>query len=435
MTRRALALLGASCLLAGTIAVWPGCSDGGSGTPADASARDVVATDVADAIADVRSESAADAEVLPVWDPVWHLTAPATYQQLGPEGQPSCGTGCRIALNWPVHSGRPSLMHAYTETAVADYGDVGLFYAPVGSSVTSLIVPVEPAPDGGAADVAEPALAGDFAAYVVGRGLTDRIEVMRVSTGERKPAYEYSYGGPTSTGTFAVALNSAYVFWVRDGVGLMSRSLADGTIRTLVNGVFECTNMAAATGGVVCCDDNRGVVTWTDQETASVTPIDFGGGLQVDASISSDRRWYIWVDYRDPPGPASDLDNRFGGEIYMRDLQMAVTTRLTTDSPTAPRAKITPATDGTIAVWNEIPAGLDPNPTSATAVYDSATMLVVLDLATRKKCHVDLGIAHTINRFSVHGRHVYGYFGAAGDNKMHLVDLNIDDPGMTWTCQ
>ena len=408
------------------------------GTQADARAHD--ANDAADARADVVPESASDAEVEPVWDPVWHLTAPSTYPQLGPDGQPSCGTGCRMALNWPVHSGRPSLMHAYTENTVADYGDQWIFLSAVGGSTSSLVISNDPKPSIGHYVVGEVALSGDFMTYVVADPSTPTsvfvVEVMNTRTGERKPVARMRWLGiEPPSGPFATALNTKYVFWSDEAVGLRSLNLATGAVRTLVKGLFECTNMAAAEGGVVCCDNNRGIVTWTDQETAKAVPIDFGGGLQVDATISPDRRWYIWVDYRDPPGPPSDIDNRYGGEIYLRDLQMGVTTRLTNDSPAAPRAKAFPATDGKIAVWNEIPGGLDPNPTSASAVYGNATMVVVLDLATRRKCQIDLGIAYEVQQFSVHGRHVYGYFGAAGDNKMHLVDLSLDDPGLSWTCK
>ncbi len=433
MKGRLLSIVGLLCGSAFVAAAWPACSSpGGQGSPADGGVGDVA--DARDAGASV--DSASDAEVQPVWDPVWHLTAPATYPQAGPDGQPSCGTGCRIALNWPVHSGRPSLMHAYTESAVADYGDDGLFFTRVGDTSSSLLVRNPIKAGVGQYGVAEPSLSGDLAAYVLvdQSGATQffQLEVMSVVTGERKPAYRIRWGGASAPGPFATSLNGKYLFWAEDGVGLRSLSLSTGAVRTLVPGAFFCVNMAANDRGVLCCDSDRGIVTFTDQETGQVTAIDAGGGAQFDGELSPDRRWYVWVDYRDPPGRLSDYVSRSGGEIYLRDLAAGTTARLTFDSPDAPRAKTYPSTDGKIAVWNEIPDGLDPNPSSNTAVYDGSTTMVVLDLSTNKKCRVDLGIPYTIQRMSVHGRHVYGDF--AGADAMHLADLNLDDPGLKWTC-
>ena len=48
-----------------------------------------------DAQADVQADAAG-------WDPVWHETEPAEWPTVGPEGQPDCGPGCRMALNVPI---------------------------------------------------------------------------------------------------------------------------------------------------------------------------------------------------------------------------------------------------------------------------------------------------------------------------------------------
>ncbi len=373
---------------------------------------------------------AAGADAGPPWDPVWHLTQKKSWPTLDPSGMPDCGPACRIALNLPVTY--PTYYgFTYTPDLVLSETPQGLAYAPIGSDTTYVVGP--PFATGEAP--LQACVAGGRASFLADAGVRHgNVEVMDLATGEIKAAYSYdpSITGPYSLGVALTALNSTHVFWEMDAVGLMSRNLLTGEIRTLVKGVSSCFSLCATEQGLICTE---GAVLFVDQDKGGSDPLDFGGGFQTEGFCSPDRKRYVWIDYRDPPGPGSTDSQRNGGEVYMRDLDQGKTWRLTYDSPSSPIGKVMPAIGDDLAVWNEPPPGLPANPSDYQSLVDSATTLVKLDLHTGEKCR----LTETPPRFagfkSVYGHHMYGDgFDKATASKI-LVDVNLDDPALQWQCE
>jgi hypothetical protein len=363
------------------------------------------------------------------WDPVWHQTAAKAWQTIGPDGQPDCGPGCRVALNAPI-SHNLYYGHAYTKESVSDVNGVQLLFAPLSVSNTR-ILDTDSTPGEG---FAEDYLAGEFLTYVratlPSSGKPTNVEVLNVVTGERKVVYTYTYSGPGDLGVSLTALNSSYAFWKREGTGLMSRNLKTGEVRVVTPADLVCVRICTTETAVICGDQGTGSVVSIDQESGSVTPLDYGNALQIESGCSSDRTQVAWVDYRDPPGPGSDIDfNRSGGEIYMRDLVKNETQRLTFDSPSSPRGKTNASIGDGLVVWREPPTSANPNPLDAQDLYATATTMVVLDLASKKKCRIDQSQTHFMTMNSIHGRHIYGYWGPTPDGP-RLVDVDLDNPAI-----
>jgi hypothetical protein len=356
-----------------------------------------------------------------VWDPVWHETEPAQWPTVGPEGQPDCGPGCRIALNLPVsHPGYFS--YGYDAHRVADTNVATLHYADIGGTTTHVIA----ARAEGVVGFVQPYIHGSFISYLASDYPKGVVELMNLTTGEMKSVYSYDDGDHPIVFT---AVNDRYAFWYQDGRGLMARNLTTGELRVLSFGVFSCHGLCATPTALICGQVAERILR-IDQETGEETTLDDGGALQVDSNCSPDRRRVAWVDYRDPPGPGSTYDfHRNGGEIYMKDLESNVTTRLTFDSPNDPRGKYGPAVDGDTVVWMEPCPTCDPNPQSMQALAASTT-LVRFDLAIGKKCRTEMVIGSP----SLHGRHLYGYWLDKSENETRLVDIDLDDPGIEWSC-
>lgn len=368
------------------------------------------------------------------WDSEWHQTQPKSWDTIGPESNPSCGPGCRIALNLPL-AYKAAYGHAYSTAGVLDAvvptgsAHTGLAFAGIGDPVTRIMPAVE-------GDLLEAHRAGDFVSYLrnfgVGKG---RVEIASLSTGETKVAFSYT---PAEVGTNSVErtiLGPNHVYWVMSGI--WARNLASGETKRIADGA--CWSYCA-TESLLVCESGGIYVIDVAEPKDGVDPVRLLDPLatefQTDGNCSPDRKQYAWVDYRDPPGPGStNFFARSGGEIYIHDFAQNETKRVTFDSPVAPRGKLFPAIGGDIVVWNEPPlSSANPNPEDYQSLDAESTALAKLDLVTGERCQLDVKPAQIGGFKSVHGHHVYGWWFDNDAVQVRLVDIDLDHPELDWKC-
>jgi hypothetical protein len=397
-----------------------GCSCGGSEAhpePADAGPADVddaeSGPDGTEGGKDAESEDAADA-----WDPVWHETEAKDWPTAPQATEPSCGQGCRVALDVAPYA--PSYIHFQDSEfglAAVNVSQRNVFYAPFGSDETFIVA------QGDLAEMSngfsQPYLRGELLSvtYMRPGNPGGEVRVINLRTGETKIPYEYTRSAGDLGITFTL-INDKYVFWDRDGHGIMSLNLETGQVRTLVH--FLCLDLCAVPTGLVCMNSPN---LFIDQETGEMTTIAPGAGLQVDATCSHERDEITWVDYRDPPGTDPSEGGRNGGEVYMKDLVSGELTRLTHDSPDSPEAKAYPAVGKELAVWKAVAEGFERNPSWAQEVYGVTQDLMVLDRKTGQRCRIHSDIVKYFTHMVVRGRTVYGNIG-------HVVGIDVDDPAI-----
>lgn len=354
------------------------------------------------------------------WDPVWHESKPKDWQTVGPEGNPDCGTGCRVALNLPM-TNLPGDGYRFASERLVSESPLGLAFTTVGSTLTSVV------PGG----FIQPSVSGNYVAYLDSFGIGDgQIQLTSLITGETKIVFRYSPPESGKSSSEATALNSKYAFFIYKGI--RSRNLQTGELSYL--GPGACYSLCATESALLC---ESGKIYVIDPENGDQKKIDDGTELQFEGSCSADRGQYAWIDYRDPPGPGSNpFFTRRGGEVYVHDFGTAKTIRATFDSPDEPRAKILPAVGDGIAVWSEAPLSApDPNPPDYGAYYAVSTALATLDLETGKRCQLLTDTASPLGHKSVHGRHVYAEWLDKKANETRLVDIDLDHPAFQWSCQ
>ncbi len=340
-----------------------------------------------------------DADAGEPWDPVWHETEPKVWPVVGPEGNPDCGPGCRVALNVAM-TNPPSAAYghlAYKERLVSN-SPLGIAFTAVGSSETRFI-PREP--DG----LVFPGVWGDFVSYIrsfgVGKG---QVEVASLVTGETKVLMRYPSEG-SGEAMSSTTLNGSYVFWASDGI--WAKNLQTGEAKRIAFGA--CWSCSTTENALICEDGKIYAIypdTARDGHLADMEMLYPGPEMQTDGNCSPDRKQYVWVDYRDPPGPGSDkFFDRSGGEIYLHDFASKKNYRLTFDSPDTPRGKWFPAVGGDLVVWNEVPhSSATPNPQTYQGLAAGVTALATLNLTTGRRCQLEK--APVGGPLSVHGRHV-----------------------------
>ncbi len=382
----------------------PGGEDGGGAGGTGGAA--------ADAAIDV-----ADGDGAEPWDPVWHETKPKDWPTVGPEKNPDCGPGCRVALNVPLGDD----VRAYTTARELHTTVPGLAFAGIGAAETTIL---PHPPDTWHIQVG---LWGDYvsSAHSFGPG-KGRIALTSLITGESKVVFSWT-PADGADGSELTALNDKYVFYTFKGIH--SRNRQTGEQKWLAFG--SCYSMCATESLLVCENGKIYVLDPELPEMKAEKKLDDGKELQVDGSCAADRKQYAWVDYRDPPGPGSHVfSTRKGGEVYFHDFSTGKTRRATFDSPDKPRAKVYSGIGDGLVVWNEAPLGAaDPSPEDWGSYYGVAEALATLELATGKRCQLQNENFGSLFYKSVHGRHVYaGWF----DKKM---DIDLDYAGFKWQCQ
>ncbi|MCC6900746.1 MAG: hypothetical protein IT377_17330 [Polyangiaceae bacterium] len=118
--------LGGALVVVAPFLVLGGCPSGendGAGTGATGGAA-------SDATGDV-----ADGDGAEPWDPVWHDTTPKDWPTVGPEKNPDCGPGCRVALNVPLAND----VRAYTTARELHTRAPGLAFAGIGAAETTIL--------------------------------------------------------------------------------------------------------------------------------------------------------------------------------------------------------------------------------------------------------------------------------------------------------
>lgn len=417
-------MIGRNAVLAASLLALAACSTSGpSRAEADAAPMDASV----DAPSATISPHAPDGEQ-PTWDPVWHETNPADWPTIGPDGMPDCGPGCRVALN-----GRIDARHWPPSISLSGIVDAlgHLHWVPIGATHTRLLYVDNDAEESATLFAS---IYGKRVSYLMARQRSLAVEVVDISTGERKRAYEISVRA-NDMGISFTALNSKYVFWSRPAVGLMARNMDTGEIRIIKYGSPGSRGACATEHGLWVFAP--GEIKFFDQETGKVSYTDADGewALQVDATCAASRKQITWVDYRDPPGPGSNYDfTRRGGEVYVKDLVSGKVERVTFDSPSNPRAKAHPVVDGTRFVWLEQSPELDPNPETAQELYAGAGALVRYDTATGERCRMPFGALQYVRPYALLGNRLYGAWPDEQINEPRLVEVDLDHPSFEWEC-
>lgn len=371
---------------------------------------------------------APDAEAGSDWDPVWHLTEPKQWQTIGPEGQPGCGVGCTMLLDRPAATWS-DYAFSYDPWRVLAVGvQIGPLMAVLSSPGTEVLGPVPTQDD----SLVEPYVAGTRATFLHNFGAGNgQVEVLDLITGEAKVAYKYTPAQAGTNNVTRTALNSRFAFWAMDGKGLMSRDLQTGEVKILKSGSFLCRDICATEHDLICAD--LGTIYDVDLDTGKAGYLDNGGALQDDGFCSPDRTQFAWIDYRDPPGQGSTYDfARSGGEVYVRDLVVKKTRRITYDSPDTPHGKNFPVVDGSRVYWNQTPDGPDQNPDQAQTLYGQTTVLVRFDLSTGQKC--ELPGARVTGFKAAYGSNMVTLWKDPANDEIRVVQINMSDPGLTWQC-
>lgn len=370
----------------------------------------------------VGGDAARDTHAREAWDPIWHETKPKNWPRFGPEKNPDCGSGCRVALNLPM-TNQPGLgRHGHTPEWIVSTTPVGIGFFNPGSRET-YAVPDEPG------SLVFPAVFEDQVSYVRSFGIADgQVEVTRLITGETKVVLRYTPATSWPNSVEATSLNSKYAFWVLGGIH--ARNLETGAEKLVAPG--SCFSYCATEKALIC---DAGRIYSIDPETGQTGMIDESSELQTDGSCSPDHAQYVWVDYRDPPGPgSSDVFQRSGGEIYWHDFAKSVTRRLTFDSPDSPRGKLRPAVGGNLVVWSEPGAGKEPNPQTLGSLEYASTAIGIFDLESGKRCHTTPATVGPLGYKTIYGRHLYAGWLDKVSNRTWLIDIDLDDQSFSWQC-
>lgn len=413
-------IVGAAVLSIGVASAIQGCPAKTGDNPDSGSTTDDATVD---SIPDVEASD---------WDPVWHLTAAKQWPD-APDLAGDCGPGCAPFFSAPVAGTGYYGFSFDTERAVhqPDRPPGVLLGRSRAGGATKLFGAVT-----GNEILIQPYVYGNRVAYQRSHGAaTGEVEVMDLVTGETKVAYSYTPAtAGKSNSVTRVALNSRYVFWAHDGVGIMSRDLLSGEVRLWQAGSWLCHDICATESELICAE--LGTVYSVNLASGAFGPMDPTGQLQVEGFCSPDRKQFVWIDYRDPPGPGSTYDfHRDGGEVYVRDLVTKHSRRVTFDSPASPKGKTYPAVAGNTVIWIEPPDGAGQNPEYMGDLYANAITLVRLDLSTGQKCRLNETPARFRSYKALYDQHLVANVLDQTGNSAYLGDFDMSSPDVTWTCE
>ena len=364
--------------------------------------------------------------ILPAWDATWHLATARGWPTLDVVTTPQCGPGCALELG-PVGgiTFPPSVVPSASAFGATSFGVV--------------------AREGGANNIVSLSDAGEHAVaaylsndgkFVVYHSYSDcadewhAVVLQRIDTGERKVVWQDR--GPGADNIRYSSVNSQYVFWTIQGVGLARRDLASGEAR-IISPEPECLNGWCVTEAQVMCL-GAGLVYGIDQQTGIATATDVAHGYQAHASCDVARRAVALIDDRATGAGLTSEFNRNGGEVYVLDTETWTMTRRTLDPPGVVRQKFWPVVDGENVAWLETLPGYEPNPPSLAAARIG--VLATLDPVTGATCRSVRQESEGFRPVAMRGRVVLGRatHPEAWPNSAILLSLNLDDPGLTWDC-
>ena len=336
---------------------------------------------------------------------------------------PTCGPGCRAALNAPV--GHPAYWGTSSSpSGVLDVSDelaFSILFSPLGSTVTIRFAPAS------ATEVfVQTYLHGGFVSYVRAVDPTGSIEVLDTSTGAFRSyaSYDTKKSGNVPVQT---ALNDKYLFWNYSAGGIYRADRISGEVHGLVPGDYGCDTLCARADSLICADAR---VMVFDQETGAKTILAPSDAVQTQGSCSLTRGQYVFVDFRN--APSMGIGDLSGGDILVHDFASGALTPVTSDSPAHEVPKSYPGMDGDVVAWHQAPSGyVKKGALHAFDLPNIATTLAYRDLAKGVTCFYDK--APLTGLAVVSGRHIYGDFVANGH--VFLGALAIDDPGVPWVCQ
>jgi hypothetical protein len=374
-------------------------------------------------------------------EPGWR-ELPRPMGELPVADLPSCGPGCRIVLgDVVVHPAQFWPAVGSSLVADANYHHVMVFDSTSPTTSWAAMANKEDKP---------PVLpaAGDLeiflGPYVSGRRLAfehlmddvhGQVDVVDFDSKQVRSFGAFTrVSSITDQGVPSIAMDDAALFWMREGLegGLFRADLVTGETRRLTKRVDECDRFYATASGVVCGSVYTRRILRVDTDSGLETPLDDGGALQVDLAASPDRTQVVWVDYRDPPGASSSYDGqRSAGEIYLHDIPAGSTERVTLDSSSIPRGKVRPSVDGDLVIWLEPCSSCDPNPKSTQELYASE-VLVRFDRKTNQRCRLEKMPLQS--RLALRGHKVYGYWIDPNISAFRLGELDLDAPGLDWSC-
>jgi hypothetical protein len=338
---------------------------------------------------------------------------------------PDCGPGCHVVMPATIEHSTNFAM-AYHTSGIVDGEDSLMFFQP---NDTMADVPFSV--QGKQLVLGYFGVKDNLISYTSAWFPKGTIEVFNLTDNSRRVYGDWDQSGPNDYGAHHTALNSTYVFWFREGTGLMRARLDTGEQTVLNTMVPWCNEFWADETTVYCA--SPGINITFDAETGSEGTLGYVKALQDFGSHSPNLKKVTWVDFRDPPSTMSTYDFRSGGEIYVYDVDSKQVERVTFDSPSTPIAKTGARVndDASIFTWNQACKTCDQNPESATVIYKHKTT-TMLDKKKQRRCTLEN--SPLLRSMVIMNRKLYGYH-FDKDYNQWVIELDIDHPDVPWDCK
>jgi hypothetical protein len=326
-----------------------------------------------------------------------------------------CGPGCRVFLGPTQHSGW--IPFAYSADYIADTTAKELMVRRVGDKDVSVINQT----------CSFPHFEGNSLACTFAKDFPLlEMAVVDLKTWQAQTYFRIENGAEDRAN--GNVLTDRYLYWTH--MGWTTRAdRKTGAIKDFA-GSLLC-DWGCFSGGSIYC--NLGKAYRLDPETLEGVAISPSTAAQISGACTADRKRFVWVDFRDPPGPGShSAGPRVGGEVYTYEFATGETKRLTFDSPDAPVTKDYAAIGDDVAVWIEACATCPKSFPNESAWIATPKAFVRLDLATKKRCRYEM--ERTGAFLHVYGRHLYTYWNDATTG-LYVIDIDMDDPAVPWVCE
>lgn len=356
------------------------------------------------------------------WIPLEPLGEGGEYFPLAPPApQMDCYPACRAIIPIPLdHPGYYT--YSFDQHQVVDGDRKSLYLADLDTGQTRLVARAS----GDGEGIVQPHIHGRYLSYQRGTYPRGQVEIVDLIDKRKRVVHAYESSGMSGT-VVQTAVNNTHAFWITTGA-LWSADLETGEKRKLTWRIIGCDRHCTADNAFLCATTTE--ILSVHPVTGEVTTLAPTTALQTDGICSPDKTQFTWVDYRDPPGPASTWDGfRTGGEVYVLNLTSNELKRITFDSPVYPKAKAFPAVDRNQLVWLQPPAGAEQNPDYAQGVYAAATVLWRYHAYDGRHCWTDkIGVGKP---FLIDGRL---YSDHLSQNQRWLIEFDLDHPSIPWTC-